>query len=351
MLNSGDLNNYEDVKFAFTGDTLFLGDVGRPDLAANSNINLTKYDLASFMFDSIQRLRELPDSVIVFPGHGAGSACGKNISNANSCTMGNQKQTNYAFQIEDREYFVKCLTENIPSPADYFFYNVRLNKDESKLSVQEILNLGDKKFSIDEFDDLIDEGDVIVLDCRSAQEFEEGHVPGSFFAPFKGQLAIFAANILGESTKNIVLVCSPGEGTESIKRLSRTGVEGIIGYFEDFSSYRKGGYQMEKVESISADDLFQESLIRTSEIDLVDVRGLSEFQNAHIPNSQLFSLDVLRSNYHQLDPKKELMIYCQGGLRSVIAYSFLKNLGFTNIRNVTGGFLALSAKGFQIIKK
>lgn len=344
------LENAGDVAAAFTGDTLFLGDVGRPDLAANSDQNVSKFDLASMMFDSIRRLSTLPESVVVFPGHGAGSACGKNISNATSCTIGNQKKTNYALLIEDRERFIESLTDNIPPPSDYFFHNVSLNKDQTKPSTEKLVAQGAFKMTPEEVHASLSE-DVIVLDCRSLHEFEQAHVPGSLFSPLQGQLAIYAANILGEVDRPVIVVCPPGSGKECIVRLSRTGIDKVIGFLDDFESYRAKGFPVESVYSISADALLERIYESPSELDLVDVRGLGEYNDAHLPDSQLLSLTVLRGHYEQLDQQKELMIYCAAGLRSVIAYAFLKKKGYKNVTNITGGFQAIARKGIKIVKK
>ena len=344
------LSDSKEVKMVFTGDTLFLGDVGRPDLAASGEKGLSTQDLANMMFDSVQKLKKLPDSVVVFPGHGAGSACGKNISNANRCTIGVQRQNNYAMRIEDRETFVETLSANIPPPPEYFFYNVRLNKTENKASSCDLLQMGNKKLSVSEFHSLASSGEFTVLDCRTGEEFENSHVPGSFFSPFFGQFAIYAANIIAEPEKPILLVCSPGKGEDSILRLSRTGIDGISGYIDDFPQYIKEGFPVEFVTSISAEELFEEVSRNLTGMELIDVRGLGEFQNGHLSGSRLFSLDILKNNYYRLSEEKELMIYCGAGVRSVVAYSFLKGMGYKNMKNVIGGFNEIAKLGFKIVK-
>ena len=359
--NTEDSTAKTDFLAAFTGDTLFLGDVGRPDLAATSN--LTARDLASMMFDSVQRLSSLDDGVVVFPGHGAGSACGKNISSASSCTIGRQKETNYAFNTPQREDFVDSLLRGLPAPADYFFHNVQLNKEVDKLTTEQLLFKGNHRLDPEEFDRLASTSHFTILDCRSLEEFEAGHVPKSLYSPFQGKLAIFAANIIGDSSRPILLVCPEGAGRICIERLARTGVDQIVGYMDDFSEYRRLGLPLESIQSVSASSLhdwlysgtrveeswppFEES----DRVTLLDVRGLGEFEQAHVEDSTLMSLEVMRSNFHRLDPERPLALFCAGGLRSVIALSFLKQQGFGKLVNISGGFHEMAKLAFRIKKK
>ena len=345
--NENKLEDYG-IKAIFTGDTLFLGDVGRPDLTTSSDKSLSKFDLAKMMFDSVQRLARLPNEVVIFPGHGAGSACGKNISSATSCTIGNQKQKNYAFLTEDKQEFIKTLTSNIPAPPNYFFYNAALNKTGNTPLLSEIQKNADHSLSVEEFKKKVDDPHCTILDCRSPPEYQKCHVPRSLFSPLKGKFAIWAGNLIADSQRPIVLLCSLGSEKECITRLARTGVDKVIGYFTNFQGYLAKGYPCESVKTIEPLQVFGKYQSNLTKEQIVDVRNLGEFNSGHIDKAQLVSLNVLNKNLFKISQNKQVLLHCRSGTRSLVAYSFLDFSGFQNIQNINGGYKGMLQLGFNI---
>ena len=348
--NEEKLTDYQ-IKMIFTGDTLFLGDVGRPDLTTSKSKKLTKFHLAEKMYESIQRLEKLPNDVIVYPGHGAGSACGKNISNATSCTIGKQKENNYAFKIKDKKEFIKTLTENIPAPPDYFFHNAEMNKTEKKLSLYEILKKAENSFSVEQFNKMAKDPNVIILDCRSLQEYKDAHVPKSLFSPLKAKFAIWAANLISNPKDPLVILCNPKTEKECITRLARTGIDGIIGYFVKFDEYLEKGYAQESVRDIEPEEVFAKYKSNSDDHQIIDVRNLGEYNSGHIDKANLISLNVINKNLEKVDDKKDVFLHCKSGTRSVVAYSFLDYSGYKNIKNINKGYQGLVQHKFDIIEK
>ena len=348
--NEEDLESYR-IKAVFTGDTLFLGDVGRPDLVASGSSDLDQFKLAAMMFDSVQKLAKLPGDVVVYPGHGAGSACGKNISSATSCSIGNQKLKNYAFQIKDKEKFVEELTSNIPPPPDYFFHNVKMNKTKDKATTSEILQRGYQEISLTDMPKHIEDPNTIILDCRSPQEYTESHIPKSYFSPLKSKFAIWAANLISDSPKSIVILCNKDSEKEAITRCSRTGIDNIIGYFSDFEKYKAEGLPVESVSCLNPEDVLAKVNSEDSGFEILDVRNLGEYRKEHIDGAKLVSLNVLKPNLGKISAEKDVFIHCAGGTRSLVAYSLLDSHGFSKIFNVKLGFKGLKEHPFKFVSE
>lgn len=316
----------------FTGDTLFVGDVGRPDLLDGV---MTKEELAGMMYDSLRnKLMPLADDVIVYPAHGAGSACGKNIGKETFSTIGEQKQKNYALQPMDKAKFIHLVTEGIqPAPA-YFFKDATLNK-QGYASFDNVLQTGLKPLSVAQLQEEIGAGATIV-DTRIPDVFELGFIPNALNFGLNGQYAIWAATLL-DIAKPIVIVAEPGKETESIERLTRVGFDNIKGFLEGgFEAWLNADKRTDMV--ISIDDEEFELDVAHTDVTVLDVRKPGEFNELHVDKATHLSLDGITKNYNTLQPEKEYLVHCAGGYRSMIAVSYLKAQGFKNVKNVLGGF-------------
>jgi glyoxylase-like metal-dependent hydrolase (beta-lactamase superfamily II)/rhodanese-related sulfurtransferase len=316
----------------FTGDTLFVGDVGRPDLLDGI---MTKEELASKMYDSLKKLTILEDEVIVYPAHGAGSACGKNIGKETFSTIGEQKLKNYALQEMSREQFIKEITSGIsPAPA-YFFKDAKLNKSGYP-EFDELINKANNPLSLEKFEQEIKQG-ATIIDTRIADIFEYGFIPGSLNFGLNGQYAIWAATILDLQTK-IILVCKPGTEKESIERLSRVGFDQIISFLDGgFETWLNAEKRYDMVISISSEELALDSKHNPKAI-ILDVRKASEYKDGHVARAINIALNELLDKAEEIDKQQECLVYCAGGYRSMIAASILKQKGFQNIKNVWGGY-------------
>ncbi|HEX6915065.1 MAG TPA: rhodanese-like domain-containing protein [Chitinophagaceae bacterium] len=320
----------------FTGDTLFVGDVGRPDLA-QKGAELTMQDLAGMMYDSIQRkLMPLNDDVIVYPAHGPGSSCGKNLGPDTLSTIGEQKKTNYALQQESREAFVQAVTEGLTAPPQYFPINARINK-EGYESLDAVLEKGLTALDLQAFKRVA--ADAIILDTRKAKEFTSGFVPGSVSIGLEGRFAEWAGSLL-PFDKNIVLVTDPGKEKESIIRLARVGFEKITGHLKGgFEAWKAAGEQIDMIIDVEPDELlmdipFDENLV------VMDVRKESEYADGHIRDAVNIPLDTLTDpgSMANIEENDNVYVHCAGGYRSVIAVSLMKRQGIHNVRNVLGGW-------------
>lgn len=325
----------------FTGDTLFIGDVGRPDLAQKENV-ITMEDLAGLLYDSLQsKIMPLADDVIVYPAHGAGSSCGKNLGPETFSTLGDQKKTNYALQPQSKDEFIKAVTEGLAAPPQYFPINAMINK-QGYSSLDDVLAAGLTPLSIDEFKKAAKEENIIILDTRPSAEFPSGFVPQSISIGLDGRFAEWAGSLL--SFKHpILLVTTPGQERESIVRLARVGFDKMIGYLAGgFDAWKNAGEPIDMIINVDADELamdipFDEHLV------VVDVRKETEFANGHIKDAVNLPLDSLKDpgSMADLDDTQNIYVHCLGGYRSVIAASLIKKEGFHNIRNVTGGWNAI----------
>jgi len=328
----------------FTGDTLFIGDVGRPDLLDGV---MSKEELAGMMYDSLNKLKKLPDDVIVYPAHGPGSACGKNIGKETFSTLGEQKNSNYALQDVDKTTFVKQLTDGItPAPA-YFFADAKMNKSGYK-SVDDVINAGNTAFTVNEFEKLANEG-ITIIDTRNPSEFELGFIPKSINVGLDGQFAIWAATLIDIKTP-VALVCEPGKENEAILRLARTGFENAKGYLNGgFASWQKANKPVDMIISVEPEEL--EMDYKHGKIEVLDVRKPSEYEDGHIKDAQLITLQDLEKNVGKLSKDADYYIHCAGGYRSMIAASILKAHGFNRVRNVYGGFGKIKLTGIPLESK
>lgn len=320
----------------FTGDTLFIGDVGRPDLAIKSN--LTQEDLAGMLFDSLQKkIIPLPDNVIVYPAHGAGSSCGKNISSERFSTIGRQKKTNYALQSMSKEEFVNAVTTGIMPPPQYFPKNATINKTGYS-RIDDILTKGLTPLTPIQFQNLITEG-AIVIDTRPAQVFAKAHVPGSINIGIDGQFAIWAATVITDINQKILLVVDKDREKEAITRLARVGYDNTLGYLNGgFEAWLNAAMPIETIVSISAVEFAKTHQNTTT---VLDVRKPGEYNSSHLSSALNYPLDYLEKEYQQLSSANTFVIHCKGGYRSMVAASFLKHKGFKNVIDVAGGYDAI----------
>ena len=323
----------------FTGDTLFVGDVGRPDLLDGV---MTKEELAGMMYDSLHnKLLPLADEVIVYPAHGAGSACGKNIGKETFSTIGEQRANNYALQPMTKAQFIAAVTDGIqPAPA-YFFKDAKLNK-QGYATFDEVLSKALKPLTVAELEAEVKSGTTII-DTRIPDVFELGFITGSLNFGLNGQYAIWAATIL-DITTPIVLVAEPGKEQESAERLTRVGFDNIKGFLQGgFEAWLDAEKRYDMV--ISIDDEEFELDVKHTEVGVLDVRKPGEFNDLHVDKAQHFSLDKIVENTKALDPTKEYLVHCAGGYRSMIAVSYLKAHGIKNVKNVWGGFGKIKERG------
>lgn len=322
----------------FTGDTLFVGDVGRPDLAQKGN-ELTTNDLAGMMYDSIHsKLFTLADEVVVYPAHGPGSSCGKNLGPQTYSTIGVEKATNYALKTKSKQEFIKAVTEGIAEPPNYFPINAMINKQGYE-SLDEVMLQGMKPLTVEDFKNYLTNNDVILLDTRNEMEFTKGFVPGSIGIGLEGRFAEWAGSLLSFD-KPILLVTTPGEEKETIIRLARVGFNKVQGYLNDgFEAWKKAGEEIDLIIDIEPDELlmdipFDENLV------VFNVRKPVEYADGHLPGAVNLPLEDMTdpgslANFNDTD---NLYLHCAGGYRSVIAASILKQQGIHNLRNIVGGW-------------
>jgi hydroxyacylglutathione hydrolase len=334
----------------FTGDTLFVGDVGRPDLSSG---NLNQEQLASMLYDSLQnKIIPLPDDVIVYPAHGQGSSCGKNIGPETYSTIAEEKQTNYALQTQAKDEFIKAVTDGLAAPPQYFPINARINK-EGYESLDEVLYHGLKALSVESFKDLMQQDDITVLDTREAIWFTAGFVPGSINIGLNGRFAEWAGSLLSFD-RPILLVTEAGKERESVIRLARVGFDKMAGYLDGgFDHWKKAGETMDLIINVEPDELamdipFDEKLV------IIDVRREMEFAEGHIKGAVNLPVNSLidPASMANIEDNQNVYVHCAGGYRSIIASSMLKRQGIHNIRNITGGFAAIKEQpGIEIVKE
>jgi hydroxyacylglutathione hydrolase len=322
----------------FTGDTLFIGDVGRPDLAIKSD--LTQEDLAGMLYDSLRiKIMPLPDDVIVYPAHGAGSSCGKSMSKETFDTLGSQKQNNYALRDITKQQFIKELTEGILPPPQYFAKNAALNKSGYQ-DYNEVMARGAKPLDVAEFEKLMNEQKPIVLDVRKPIEFATGHVPGSLYIGLDGQFAPWVGTLIIDLKSPILIVAPVGREAETVMRLSRVGYDNCIGYLAGgIDSWKNAGKKLETVRSIPADEFIQEygKTVKT-----LDVRRPGEYAAGHLKAAESEPLDFIYDWMDSVDKSQPYLIHCAGGYRSMITASILKAKGFQHLTDVQGGYGAIS---------
>lgn len=332
----------------FTGDTLFVGDVGRPDLAAKGS-QVTKRDLTDHLFDSLRKLMQLSHDCIILPGHGAGSACGKNLGKESHSTIGIQKTSNYALKIEEKEEFYKALVTDLPTPPAYFFYDVNMNLHNNEIKAfDEILETGKKPLTPQTIKELSSNPDYIIIDTRDTQAFTKAHVPGAVNIPIKGSVAVWTATIVEPSIK-LLLVCDLEHLEESITRLSRTGMDNTEGYLEGgIQNWIDLGYPTESIEGLKPVEIEN---LRNTDVNsmLLDVRNCSELSEGVLVDSTFLNLSFINKNAEEVLAKhRNMVVVCKSGARAVIACSLLKRKGY-NVRFVEGGFIAAKEQGLEVI--
>ena len=322
----------------FTGDTLFIGDVGRPDLAIKSN--LTQEDLAGMLYESLRsKIMPLPDDVIVYPAHGAGSACGKNMSKETSDTLGHQKETNYALQNISKQEFITELTTGILPAPQYFAKNASLNKSGYQ-NYSAVLKKGSVALTVKEFESIRENRNVILLDVRTAADFAKGHIPGALFIGLDGQFAPWVGTLIADLNSPILLITPEGREEETVMRLARVGYDNCLGYLSGgVKSWELANKPVETVMSTSPEN-FIENLSITKNI--LDVRKPGEFETAHLKAATNAPLDFISDWVNTLDRSNPYVVHCAGGYRSMVAISILLANGFKNLTDVQGGFGAIS---------
>ena len=325
----------------FTGDTLFLGDVGRPDLAIKSG--LTEKDLAGMLFKSLRtKIMTLDDAVIVYPAHGAGSACGKNLSKETVGTVGGQKNTNYALRANmTKDEFVKEVLDGIGKAPQYFSKNAKLNQSGYS-ELDEILEKSNTPLSVSEFESLTADTNTLVLDVRTQKDFIESHIPGSLFIGLNGEFAPWVGALISNIKHPMALVVPEGKSEEAITRLARVGYDSAIGYLKGgMEAWIAAGKTSDQLTSISSSKFEQRT--KKEVLSVLDVRKEGEYDTMHLKldGLQHLSLDQINHRLDQIDTKKTYYIHCAGGYRSVIAASILKANGFHNVINISGGFAAI----------
>ena len=333
-----DANNNDHA--IFSGDTLFLGDVGRPDLAQKA-AHMTQEQLAGVLYNSLRtKIMTLSDDVIVYPAHGAGSACGKNLSKETVGTIGDQKKTNYALREDmTKEEFIKEVTDGLLPPPSYFPLNVKLNK-EGYESIDKIIDKGTRAVSPDEFERIANETDALVLDVRHQFEFIKGFIPRSIFIGIDGGFAPWVGALIKDIKQPILLVTPVGREEETVTRLSRVGFDNTLGYLNgSFDAWKDAGKEMDILESISAKIL--ETRIAAENAAVFDVRKPGEYLSEHIVDASSTPLDFLNDHISEFPKDRPFYVHCAGGYRSVIAASILKARGFHNVVDVAGGYGAI----------
>lgn len=324
----------------FSGDTLFLGDVGRPDLAQKA-AHMTQEELAETLYNSLRnKIMPLADDVIVYPAHGAGSACGKNMMKETVDTLGNQKKMNYALRADmTKEEFVKEVTEGLLPPPLYFPLNVKMNK-EGYADIDEILERGINPLSPEDFEALANETGAVVLDVRHQDEFVKGHIPRSIFIGIGGDFAPWVGALIADVQQPILLVAPKGKEQETITRLSRVGFDNTLGYLEGgFETWKSAGKDYDTITSILASEF--ENILNEGEVPIFDVRKESEFDAEHIDKANNSPLSFINDYLTKFPDDKTFYVHCAGGYRSVIAASILKSRGIHNLIDIAGGFAAI----------
>ncbi|GAB2489990.1 MBL fold metallo-hydrolase [Algoriphagus taiwanensis] len=329
----------------FTGDTLFIGDVGRPDLAQKVIKDLTQEKLASHLYDSLRnKIMPLSDDLIVYPAHGAGSACGKNMSKETSDTLGNQKKTNYALQPMSREEFVKEVLTGLTPPPAYFPQNVLMNI-QGYDSIDEVLERGIRPLSPAEFEVAANETGALILDTREAQTFAKGFIPNSINIGIDGSFAVWVGAMIPDLKQEILVVADEGREEEVITRLARVGYDFAIGYLKGgFKAWKDSGQEVDSITSITVDELAK---IKEgdSSIHILDVRKNSEFMSEHVIDAENAPLDYINDSMLKVKKDQTYYVHCAGGYRSMVFNSILRARGYDNLIDIAGGFKAIKESG------
>jgi len=331
----------------FSGDTLFLGDVGRPDLAQKA-ADITQEDLAGILYESLRKkIMPLADDVLVYPAHGAGSACGKNLSKETVGTLGEQKKTNYALRADmTKEEFIKEVTDGLLPPPQYFPLNVKMNK-EGYEDIDTILKSGTTPLDPEAFEKLANQSGAIILDVRHQDAFAERHIPQSIFIGIDGGFAPWVGALIGDVEQPILLVTPEGREEETVTRLARVGFDNTLGYLDgSLEAWKKAGKATDSVEGIDTTEL--KTLSEKKSLTVFDVRKPGEYLSEHLPDAKNTPLDFINEYMNEFPTGTPFYMHCAGGYRSMIAASILKSRGIHNLIDVRGGFGAIKESGMKV---
>ena len=334
----------------FSGDTLFLGDVGRPDLAQKTD-NFTKEDLAGLLYESLRKkIMPLSNNILVYPAHGSGSACGKNLSKETVGTLGEQKRTNYALRSDmTKEEFIKEVTDGLLPPPKYFPLNVKMNK-EGYDDIDKIINNGTKALNTKEFERIANQINAVVLDVRNQNDFAKAHIPQSIFIGIDGNFAPWVGALIGDVSQPILLITPEGREEETVTRLSRVGFDNTLGYLKGgIKVWRKDRKSIDSVEEVDANEF--EKLIKEKKQLIFDVRKNIEYKIEHVANAMNTPLDFINIHMNKFSNKNTFYLHCAGGYRSMIAASILKSRGIHNFVDVSGGFNQIKKTKINIISE
>lgn len=331
----------------FSGDTLFLGDVGRPDLAQKA-ADMTQEDLAGILYESLRKkIMPLADDVLVYPAHGAGSACGKNLSKETVGTLGEQKKTNYALRADmTKEEFIKEVTDGLLPPPQYFPLNVKMNK-EGYEDIDTVLESGTTPLDPEAFEKLANQSGAIILDVRHQDTFAEGHIPQSIFIGIDGGFAPWVGALIGDVEQPILLVTPEGREEETVTRLARVGFDNTLGYLDgSLEAWKKAGKATDSVEGIETMEL--KTLSEKENLTVFDVRKPGEYLSEHLPDAKSTPLDFINEHMNEFPTGTPFYMHCAGGYRSMIAASILKSRGIHNLIDIKGGFGAIKESGMKV---
>lgn len=328
----------------FSGDTLFIGDVGRPDLAQKVIAELTQEKLAAHLYDSLRnKIMPLNDDIIVYPAHGAGSACGKNMSKETTDTLGNQKRTNYALQPMSKEEFIKQVLTGLTPPPAYFPANVLMNI-KGYDSIDEVLERGQQALSPAAFEAAATETGAIILDTRDAQVFAKGFIPNSINIGIDGNFAPWVGALIPDVKQEILIVADEGREEEVVTRMARVGYDYTIGFLKGgFDAWKAAGFEVDTIESVTAEELA--AIAGNGPINILDVRKKSEFDSEHVMEAENAPLDYINDSMLMVDKNKTYYVHCAGGYRSMIFNSILRARGYDNLIDVKEGFKAIKETG------
>lgn len=331
----------------FTGDTLFLGDVGRPDLAQKA-AHLTQEELAGLLYDSLMtKVMPLPDDVLIYPAHGAGSACGKNMMKETVDTLGHQKQINYALRQNSRQEFIEAVTDGLLPPPAYFPMNVKMNKQGYE-SIDSVMNQGMRPLNPEEFQQLAEAGEAVVLDTRAADQFAAGFIPRSINIGLDGQFAPWVGALIADVRQPLLLVAEPGREEETAMRLARVGFDRLLGHLQGgFESWKNAGKEADTVHRIAPEEFAASVNIGGDTV--IDVRRESEFRTQHLAEADNKPLDFINDWTGGMDSESHFYLHCAGGYRSMMAASILKARGVHNFTEVSGGFAGISKTGLPVV--
>jgi hydroxyacylglutathione hydrolase len=337
------LDENENPRALFSGDTLFIGDVGRPDLAQKGD--LTMEDLAGMLFDSLRdKIMPLPDDIIVYPAHGAGSACGKNMSKETSDTLGNQKRFNYALRADmTKDEFIREVTTGLTEPPQYFPANVKMNQQGYE-SFEDVLERGDQALSAEAFEAKANNTGALILDTRSPGDFAKGFIPNSINIGIDGSFAPWVGALIPDLKQNLLIVTDPGREEEVVTRLARVGYDYTIGYLNGgFETWEASGREIDRMASVTAEEFVEK--YNEGKLKVVDVRKPDEYSHGHIEGAQNLPLDYINDLMDEFPRNEKMYIHCAGGYRSMVAASILKSRGFEDVVNIEGGYGAVEKVG------